>query len=90
MTTHHAPKYPDMVPWYDLVDWTAVPHLAYAKGLADGYELGRQAADAAMVAALAEALGGAGCTDYRQAVRRHERTLAALARRRRFDTGQAA
>jgi hypothetical protein len=78
-----------LLPWYDHVDWLSNPRLAYAKGLQDGYELGHTAASREVVAVLAEALGGTGCTDYRQGVRRHFRVLDAKARRAACDQGEA-
>lgn len=59
--------------------------LAYAAGLADGYELGRADENTSLVDALAVALGGDGCHDYRAAVRRHHRTQGILSRRQSAD-----
>lgn len=75
---------------YDRVDWWTAPHLAYSKGLHDGYAAGLASADAHLVAALTQALGGINCPDYSTAVRRHHRALDAIARRRALDTGKAA
>lgn len=75
-------------PWWDHIDWWTSPALAYAKGLADGRRIGRDEVDAELVAALAEALGGPGCVDYRDGVARHLRAVDARARRRQFDRGE--
>jgi hypothetical protein len=80
MTANHVTPQ-RLLPWYDLLDWPADPRLAYAKGLHDGYELGHAAANTELVAALAQALGGPGCVDYRQAVRGHLAAVAAKTRR---------
>lgn len=73
------------MPWRDTVDWWTDPRLAYAAGLADGVQLGRDQVDAELVAALARALGGPACHDYRAAVERHHRALDQKARREAHD-----
>lgn len=75
-TTPHAQR-----AWWDQVDWWTDPRLAYARGLADGYQQGRDAADAELVQALARALGGPDCSNYQEGVTRHLRAVAQKMRR---------
>jgi hypothetical protein len=66
-------------PMPDRTQWTEEQHrlaeyeaeCAYWQGFRDGYAR----CDADLVAVLAEALGGPGCVDYREAVARHFRGL---------------
>jgi hypothetical protein len=67
--------------------WSRECQWHYELGLIEGYARGRADADAELVGALAEMLGGPGEDDYRKAVRRHHATLDALARRSRADQG---
>lgn len=76
--------------WRDQSDWWTDPALAYAAGVADGVELGRDLENAALVAALSSALSGGQTTDYPDAVRIHHRLLDQRARRAAFDRGEVA
>jgi hypothetical protein len=70
--------------------------IGYAQGLEAGWEHGRaegydrafREADAAIAAALTQALGGPEETDRAAAVRRHLKTVDALERRKLADAGE--
>jgi hypothetical protein len=76
--------------WRQSIAWWDDPRLAYAAGVADGVAIGRAQVDAELVAALAQALGGEGCTDYRQGVTRHLRAISQKERRQASDRGELA
>lgn len=63
------------VDWWDSMDWPADPCLAFARGIAVGVEIGRAQVDGEIVAAIAWSLSGGRTTDYRAAVRVHERLV---------------
>lgn len=80
----------DAAGWRETVPWWDDPRLAYAAGLADGIGIGREQVNAELVAALARALGGPDCVDYRDGVTRHLRAVAQAERRRQADRGELA
>jgi hypothetical protein len=64
--------------WWDVTDWWTDPRLAYARGLHDGYRLGREDQDA-----IDDAV-------HRTAVRRARRHVEQVDRRRAADRGALA
>lgn len=52
----HIP--PDSLDWRQKVDWWTEPHLAYAAGLVDGHELGREAFAGELIPAVKWMLAG--------------------------------
>ena len=75
----------DLLPWWDNVEWMTDPALAYLKGLQDGVQLGREEADAKLVAAMAEALSDHATDDCGDAVDMYHRRVEQRRRRETLD-----
>lgn len=71
--------------WREATDWWTDPRLAYAAGLADGYRLGYDACDQALIRALTIALGGTTAKTYRDAARTHLTRADQLRERQQWD-----
>lgn len=57
----------DLLPWWDQLDWTADPVLAFARGLAIGIEIGAETYGRAAAAAAGSALRLIDTADARRA-----------------------
>lgn len=66
--------------WHEQTEWEA--EVAYQQGYADGYA----AANAEIVAQLAQSLGGPGTVDYPDGVRRHHLAVSQRAARAAADS----
>jgi hypothetical protein len=73
------------MPWWHDGAWMTDPALAYLKGLQDGAQLGREQADAELVAAMASALSDSATDDYADAVDIYHRRIDQRRRREAVD-----